>query len=51
MATCDILPGAVHVLKLGFLHFYVNTFNANINLQQSGDTSKSSVCVLRHKVI
>lgn len=33
MATCDILPGAVHVLRLGFMRFYVNAINAEMKVQ------------------
>jgi len=39
MATCCVLPGAVHVLRIRFKRFYVNTTKAEMNLQQSSDTS------------
>jgi len=41
MATCDILPGAVKVLRLGLLFFCVNTFNAEMYPQWSGGTTRT----------
>lgn len=32
MATRDVLPGAVDILRLGFMCFYGNTINAEMNL-------------------
>jgi len=30
MKTCDILPVAVHVLRLRFMHFYINMINGEV---------------------
>lgn len=38
MTTRHVLLGAVHVLSLRIMHLYVNTINANMNLQWSGGT-------------
>ncbi|ROL51900.1 hypothetical protein DPX16_19419 [Anabarilius grahami] len=46
MATRDVLPGAVHVLRLRFMRFYINTINVKMNLQQSGGTSQNSALTL-----
>jgi len=37
----DVLPGAVHVLRLKFMHFYFDTINGEMNLQQSDGTTRA----------
>jgi len=58
-ANRGVLPEPVHVHRLEFMCIYVNTINAEMNLQQSDGTGKSYVsCLsallsyaLRHEVI